>query len=82
MSITKAEDLQTVKVTVAVQMIYVTLDNQLIKYPMNTTARISIKGAEELLTEKELPFEKVLNVIREKQEYVIPFETLENQFKP
>lgn len=81
MSITKAEDFQTVKVTVAVQMIYVTLDNQLIKYPVNTSARISIKSAEEFLTEHALPFDKVLNVIREKQEYVIPFETLESQFK-
>lgn len=81
MAITKAVDLQTVKVTVAVQMIYVTHDNQLIKYPMNTTERISIKGAEELLTQHEYPFDKVLNVIRDKKEYIIPFETLENQFK-
>ena len=81
MSITKAIDLQTVKITVAVQMIYVTHDNQLIKYPINTTSRISIKRAEELLTKHEYPFDKVLNVIREKKEYIIPFETLESQFK-
>lgn len=81
MSITKAEDFQTVRVTVAVQMIYVTLNGELVKYPVNTSARISTKKAEEFLTENALPFDKILNVIREKQEYVIPFETLENQFK-
>ena len=81
MSITKAEDFQTVRATVAVQMIYTTLNGQLVKYPVNTSARISIKAAEEFLIENALPFDKVLNVIREKQEYMIPFETLENQFK-
>ena len=81
MSITKAVDLQTVKVTVAVQMIYTSVNGELVKYPVNTSARISIKAAEEFLTENAFPFDKVLNVIREKQEYVIPFETLENQFK-
>ena len=81
MSITKAEDFQTVRVTVAVQMIYTTLNGELVKYPVNTTTRISIKAAEEFLTENALPFDKILNVIREKQEYTIPFETLENQFK-
>ena len=81
MSITKAEDFQTVRVTVAVQMIYTTLNGELVKYPVNTSARISIKAAEEFLTENALPFDKILNVIREKQEYAVPFETLENQFK-
>ena len=81
MSITKAEDFQTVRVTVAVQMIYTTFNGQLVKHPVNTSARISIKAAEKFLTENDLPFDKVLNVIREKKEYVIPFETLENQFK-
>ena len=81
MSITKAEDFQTVRVTVAVQMIYTSVNGELVKYPVNTSARISIKAAEEFLTENALPFDKVLNVIREKQEYMIPFETLENQFK-
>ena len=81
MSITKAVDLQTVKVTVAVQMIYTSVNGELVKYPVNTTTRISIKAAEEFLTENALPFDKILNVIREKQEYAIPFETLENQFK-
>ena len=81
MSITKAMDLQTVKVTVAVQMIYTSLNGELVKYPVNTSARISIKAAEEFLTEIAVPFDQVLNVIREKQEYAVPFETLENQFK-
>ena len=81
MSITKAEDFQTVRVTLAVQMIYTTSNGELVKYPVNTSARISIKAAEEFLTENAFPFDKVLNVIREKQEYAIPFETLENQFK-
>ena len=81
MSITKAEDFKTVRVRVAVQMIYVTLNGELVKYPVNTSARISIKAAEEFLTKNALPFDKILNVIREKQEYVIPFVTLENQFK-
>ena len=81
MSITKAEDFQTVRVRVSVQMIYVTLNGELVKYPVNTSARISIKAAEEFLTENALSFDKILNVIREKQEYAIPFETLENQFK-
>ena len=81
MSITKAEDFQTVRVTVAVQMIYTTLNGKLVKYPVNTSARISIKSAEEFLIENAFPFDKVLNVIREKQEYAVPFETLENQFK-
>ena len=81
MSITKAEDFQTVRVTVSVQMIYTTLKGELVKHPVNTSERISIKAAEEFLTENALPFDKILNVIREKQEYAIPFETLENQFK-
>ena len=81
MSITKAEDFQTVRVTVSVQMIYVTLNGELVKYPVNTSARISIKAAEKFLKENGLPFDKILSVIREKQEYMIPFETLENQFK-
>ena len=81
MSITKAEDFQTVRVTVAVQMIYTSVNGELVKYPVNTSARISIKAAEEFLAENALPFDKVLNVIREKQEYALPFETLENQFK-
>ena len=81
MPITKAEDFQTVRVTVSVQMIYTTFNGKLVKHPVNTSARISIKAAEEFLTENAFPFDKVLNVIREKQEYVIPFETLENQFK-
>ena len=81
MPITKAADFQTVRVTVAVQMIYTSVNVELVKYPVNTSARISIKAAEEFLNENAFPFDKVLNVIREKQEYVIPFETLENQFK-
>lgn len=81
MSITKSNEFGNVIVTVSVQMIYVTLNNTLIKYPVNTSERISIKKAEEHLTEKALPFDKVLNVIREKHEYSVPFETLENQYK-